>query len=96
MYACIVIGVLSAAFGAILDGLILLGLAFAVRKMSRVASLVAAVLYVGAQVHGLIVGRLPGVIAVIACGLLISAVRASFAYHRFRKQSVAGEPSQAG
>ena len=78
---------------ALVDAGLFLVIGLGLLKRSRTAAVAGLALYILEQIVSLVqVGRFPGVITVLISAILLSGVRASFAYHRMRKANVESEP----
>jgi hypothetical protein len=92
-WACFFIAGLTALFVlfttklALVDAALFLLIALGLRKMWRTAAVAGFSLYLLEQASLLVQGRFPGVLTVLIAAILLSGVRASFAYQRMHKAS---------
>ena len=80
---------------AILDAAIFVAVGFGIRKLSRTAAVVGLVLYSAGQLYMIFKGKggYNLVLLIIFSAVFLSCVRATFAFHRMKKQKQIETPS---
>ena len=97
--ACFVIAGLTALLAifrdplALVDAVLFAIIGIGLRMMSRTAAVAGLALYIAEQIATITMAkRAPGILTILITAILISGVRASFAYHRMRNANVESLP----
>ena len=89
--ACFVVAGVTAIFAlatakaGLVDSALFLLSGLGLRKMWRTAAVAGFALYALEQAYSLVLGRFPGVLAILIAAILFNGARASFAYQRMHK-----------
>ncbi|MEW5978336.1 MAG: hypothetical protein AB1898_21275 [Acidobacteriota bacterium] len=82
----------------IIDAVLFVAIGFGIRRKSRIAAVLGLVLYLGGQLTLLAQGRggYNVILLIIFSALFLSAIRATFSFHRLKKLRVQGSATRVG